>query len=71
MVGFHSLRHSAATAAAKDGVNLALVQKTLGHSTAGMTAHYTHGDLESARKVMAPLAAILSNSQPSASVAGG
>ncbi len=71
VVGFHSLRHSAATAAAKDGVNLALVQKTLGHSTAGMTAHYTHGDLESARKVMAPLAAILSNSQPPSSVAGG
>lgn len=37
----------------------ALVQKTLGHSTAGMTAHYTHTDQESARQVLAPLEAIL------------
>lgn len=59
VVGFHSLRHSAATAAAKAGTNLALVQKTLGHSTAGMTAHYTHGDLASARQVLAPLAEIV------------
>ena len=59
LVGFHSLRHTAATLAAKSGANLALVQKTLGHSTAGMTAHYTHGDIESARQVLAPLAEVL------------
>jgi hypothetical protein len=54
-VGFHSLRHSAATIAAKSGVNLALVQKTLGHSTAGMTAGYTHSDRESSLQVLSPL----------------
>jgi integrase len=59
LVGFHSLRHTAATLAAKSGANLALVQKTLGHSTAGMIAHYTHGDTESARQVLAPLAEIM------------
>ena len=59
LVGFHSLRHTAAKLAAKSGANLALVQKTLGHSTAGMTAHYTHGDIESARQVLAPLAEIM------------
>ena len=64
LVGFHSLRHTAATLAAKSGANLALVQKTLGHATAGMTAHYTHGDTESARKVLAPLAEILALPHP-------
>jgi integrase len=59
LVGFHSLRHTAATLAAKSGANLALVQKTLGHSTAGMTAHYTHADTASARQVLAPLAEIM------------
>ncbi len=59
LVGFHSLRHTAATLAAKSGANLALVQKTLGHSTAGMTAHYTHTDTASARQVLAPLAEIM------------
>ena len=59
LVGFHSLRHTAATLAAKSGANLALVQKTLGHATAGMTAHYTHGDIESARTVLGPLAEAL------------
>jgi integrase len=59
LVGFHSLRHTAATLAAKSGANLALVQKTLGHATAGMTAHYTHADTESARKVLSPLADVL------------
>ena len=59
LVGFHSLRHTAATLAAKSGANLALVQKTLGHSTAGMTAHYTHSDTATARQVLAPLAEIM------------
>jgi len=45
--------------AAKSGVNLALVQKTLSHSTAAMTAH------EIARQVLAPLAATLSLPVPS------
>lgn len=60
LVGFHSLRHSAATVAAKSGASLGLVQAVLGHATAGMTSRYTHGDEESARRVLAPLAEILS-----------
>lgn len=66
LVGFHSLRHTAATLAAKSGANLALVRKTLGHSTAGMTAHYTHADTQSVRRVLAPLAEILALPQPAA-----
>lgn len=58
-VGFHSLRHSVATIAAKRGSNLGLVQKVLGHSSEAMTKHYTHGDNESARSVLAPMAAIV------------
>lgn len=64
VVGFHSLRHTAASVAAKSGANLALVQKTLGHSTAGMTAHYTHVDTESARRVLEPLARIVGSTGP-------
>lgn len=67
VVGFHSLRHTAATLAAKSGANLALVQKTLGHSTAGMTAHYTHTDTASARQVLAPLAEIMAGIHPTPS----
>jgi len=59
LVGYHSLRHSAATLAAKSGVNLGLVQRTLGHSTAAVTIGYTHSDSETARQVLAPLAEIL------------
>ena len=69
LVGFHSLRHTAATLAAKSGANLALVQKTLGHATAGMTAHYTHGDTASARQVLAPLAEIMALPLPAAKAA--
>ncbi len=69
VVGFHSLRHTAATLAAKSGANLALVQKTLGHSTAGMTAHYTHADTTSARQVLAPLAEIMTLPLPAAKTA--
>ncbi len=68
MVGFHSLRHSAATISAKSGVNLGLVQQALGHASVGVTMGYLHGDSETARQVLAPLAAILrtpdANSDP-------
>lgn len=58
-IGFHSLRHSVATIAAKNGSNLGLVQRVLGHSTEAMTQHYTHGDADSARGVLAPMAEIV------------
>ena len=59
VAGFHSLRHSAATISAKSGQNLALIQSTLGHGSAGMTARYCHGDSASARQVLGPLAEVL------------
>jgi hypothetical protein len=46
--------------------DLTLVQKTLGHSTAGMTAHYTHTDTASARQVLAPLAEIMTGNHTAA-----
>ncbi|MCC7373583.1 MAG: tyrosine-type recombinase/integrase [Verrucomicrobiales bacterium] len=62
VAGFHSLRHSAATISAKSGVNLGLVQQALGHASIGVTMGYLHGDSETARQVLAPLAAILRTS---------
>lgn len=64
VAGFHSLRHSAATISAKSGQNLALIQSTLGHGSAGMTARYCHGDSASARQVLTPLAEILTLAPP-------
>ena len=69
VVGFHSLRHFVATNAAKNGMNLGLVQKVLGHSNEAMTHHYTHGDLESARSVLSPMARIVSGAFTTAATA--
>lgn len=50
VVGWHSLRHSAATLAEKVGVSPAMRQQILGHSSPRMTLLYTHGDAESVRE---------------------
>lgn len=45
-IHFHSLRHTAASLSEMD---IAARQKFLGHSSAAMTAHYTHVDIEKVR----------------------
>jgi integrase len=47
---FHSLRHSAVSLLKDAGVPQATVQELVGHSSAEMSAHYTHVGLESLRK---------------------
>jgi len=50
IVGFHSLRHTFVSECAKAGVPLAVVQSVVGHGSPAMTRHYTHIDIDSARK---------------------
>ena len=40
--GFHSLRHTFVSIAAKFGVPLSVVQSIVGHTSPAMTRHYTH-----------------------------
>lgn len=40
--GFHSLRHTFVSMAARAGIRQAVVQSIVGHTNAAMTAHYTH-----------------------------
>ena len=49
-VGFHSLRHTFVSTCAKAGVPMSVVQAIVGHGSPAMTRHYTHIDVESARK---------------------
>ena len=49
-VGYHSLRHTFVSNCAKAGVPLSIVQAIVGHGSPAMTRHYTHIDVESARK---------------------
>ncbi len=46
---FHSLRHSFVTALSAANVPIELRQKLAGHSTAGMSLHYTHPDFAALR----------------------
>ena len=63
VVGYHSLRHTAASMAAQSGVSLGLVQRALGHSTADMTLKYTHADDAGTRQVMSALADVINMPQ--------
>ncbi|EDM26520.1 integrase/recombinase XerD [Lentisphaera araneosa HTCC2155] len=53
-VGFHSLRHTFVSTCAKAGVPMSVVQAIVGHGSPAMTRHYTHIDIESARKWLEP-----------------
>ena len=53
-IGFHSLRHTFVSECAKSGVPLSIVQSIVGHGSPAMTRHYTHIDVESARKWLEP-----------------
>lgn len=46
----HSCRHTFATLAIRNGVNPEIVKQILGHRDINMTEHYTHLNLEDARK---------------------
>ena len=49
VIVFHSLRHTFTSVATGKGIDRALIQQSLGHSTMAMTQHYTH-ETEEARK---------------------
>lgn len=55
LVGFHSLRHTYASLHAASGTPAVLIQGNLGHSSPGMTEHYTHVSDDTARRVAAAL----------------
>ena len=52
---FHSLRHSFVTALSAANVPIELRQKLAGHSTAGMSLHYTHPDFAALRQAVESL----------------
>lgn len=51
--GFHSLRHTFVSMAARAGIRQAVVQSIVGHTNAAMTAHYTHTNEADAAAAMA------------------
>ena len=53
LVGFHSLRHTYASIHAASGTPAPLIQENMGHSSPGMTEHYTHVSDDTARRVAA------------------
>ena len=59
VAGFHSLRHFAASEAARSGANSLLVSKALGHGSLDITRLYVHAGVEDARQVLTPLAAVV------------
>ena len=57
--GFHSLRHTFVSMAARAGIRQAVVQSIVGHTNAAMTAHYTHTNEADLRAAMAAFPAIV------------
>lgn len=49
-ITFHGLRHTFTSISAMLGVNVFLIQKTVGHKTTSVTGGYTHADCESLRE---------------------
>ena len=56
--GFHSLRHTFVSMAARAGIRQAVVQSIVGHTNAAMTAHYTHTNRADLTAAMAAFPAI-------------
>lgn len=63
-VGFHSLRHTWVSLHAARGTPGAIVQASVGHANPSMTAHYTHVDDDTARKVALALPVFASTTTP-------
>lgn len=59
-VGFHSLRHSFVTQAARQGVPLHVVQALAGHSSPEIQRRYLHASSDDARRAVAALPDIMS-----------
>jgi len=57
-VGFHSLRHTFVSMARESGAPLSVVESIVGHSSVGMTRHYTHTSIEAAQSAIALLPAV-------------
>lgn len=51
-VSFHTFRHTWSTLGQEGGLSAAQMQRLLGHSSAEMTAHYTHLEIEAMRAAM-------------------
>jgi integrase len=49
-VGFHSLRHTYVSLHAERGTPAAMIQNIVGHSNPAMTRHYTHVNVDAARR---------------------
>ena len=49
-VSWHAFRHTNATLASVGGLSVSEQQRILGHSSAAMTLHYTHAELEQLRE---------------------
>ena len=58
-VRFHDLRHSAASAMIRAGVDLVTVSKILGHATIQMTMRYVHASPENMKKAVDILGAMI------------
>ena len=63
--GFHSLRHTFVSMAARAGIRQAVVQSIVGHTNAAMTAHYTHTNEADLRAAMAAFPAIVAGAAES------
>jgi integrase len=59
----HSLRHSFASVAARNGVPEAAVQRVLGHKTAVMTRRYTHANDRDGRHACLAVASAIDNAK--------
>ena len=57
--GFHSLRHTFVSMAARAGIRQAVVQSIVGHTNEAMTLHYTHTNEADLRAAMAAFPAIV------------
>lgn len=54
-LGFHSLRHTAASWMANQGIEMQVIAKVLGHKTLAMTMRYSHINDQTVKAAMSVL----------------